>query len=188
MPTPVSFIEILQALGGQIVGDAALQAYCQAKWGKPLASRISFKRRTEIHVSELPLLLITRPRVTKRRDAPGGPIATGGVRLYLGFYQPGPDKMVGEQIGIEEMVEDAILRDTTLGDLANETEIKDSANDEGGKHPSCFTVMELEITYQRQPVAAAGSTIDDFLRVHADYDLVVPDGQIDATDDINLQS
>jgi hypothetical protein len=189
MANPVSFIEVLQALGNQIIGDASLQAYCQAKWGRNLKARISYRPRTEIHLGELPVLLITRPRVAKRRDAPGGPIATNAVRLYLGFYQPDQEKVVGEQIGLEEMVEDAILRDTSLGDVADEVSLGDSANDEGSKHPSCFTVMELEVAFQRQPVSAGdGSTIDDFLHMHADYDLAVPDGQVDATDDINPQS
>jgi len=184
---PVSFIAVLNALASQINGDANVQAFCQAKWAKNLVAKVSFRNRTEVHMDSLPILLITRPKVGKRHDASAGQEGLHSVRLYFGFYQPDQDKVVAEQIGLEELIEDAINRDTSLGDTADEVTILDSANDEGKKHPSCFTVMALDVLFQRLPLNEAdGSTIDDFLRMHAEYDLAALDGQTDAVDDIIL--
>lgn len=184
---PLSFASTLTALASQITGNAGVQAFCQAKWGRPLTAKVSFRNRAELNMASLPIVLITRPRVGKRRDTSGGPEGLHSVRLYFGFYQPDQDKVVTEQIGLEELIEDAINSDTSLADTADEVTIRDSANDEGKKHPSCFTVMDLDVLFQRQSVTdAEGSTIDDFLRMHAEYDLAVPDGQTDAIDDITL--
>lgn len=186
MPS-ISFVAALTALANQITGNTPLQAFSQAKWGKPLTAKLSFRRRTEVNLSALPTVLITRPRVSKRRDASGGQEGLHSVRLYFGFYQPDPDKVVGEQIGLEELLEDAINSDTSLGDTADEVNIGDSTNDEGKQHPSCFTVMDLGIIFQRQPLTDdEGSTLDDFLLMHAEYDMALPDKQIDAIDDITL--
>lgn len=183
----ISFVGALTALANQITGNAPLQAFSQAKWGKPLTAKLSFRHRPELNLSALPTVLITRPKVSKRRDASGGPEGLHSVRLYFGFYQPDQDKVVGEQIGLEELIEDAINSDTSLGETADEVTILDSANDEGKQHPSCFTVMDLGILFQRQPLTDdENSTLDDFLRMHAEYDMALPDGQIDAIDDITL--
>ncbi|MDH4319875.1 MAG: hypothetical protein OEV73_00100 [Desulfobulbaceae bacterium] len=174
----------LDNLAVQITGNEPLQAFAQQQWGKNVAARISFRRRTEIHASELPLVLITCPSRGKRTQISGGIMCQPQVRLYFGFYQPKSELVVAEQLVAEELIEDAIYGDTGLGDTVDRLDITASSNDEGAAAPTCFTVIDLQIEFTRGQVDV--DTLDDFLRTHTEWDMATPDGQIDAVDDLNI--
>lgn len=140
-----SFVDTLNSLKSALENDTALQAFCQAKWGKALTVKKVFKQRQELLIAELPVVLITRPirrtedGLARKKDN------KNTVRLYAGFHQADRDKALDETIGFEEAIETAVLADETLGGTAAATAFDSSQNDEGLFHPVYFTVMEFDI-------------------------------------------
>lgn len=143
-----SFTAVIDNLATTLTNSAALQAFCQAKWGKSVTVGKAFRQRTEIGLSDLPIILITRPAVTKlfRIGARDG-IHT--VRLYAGIHQPDKLKALAEFIELEEKIDDALLApDSNILGAISLSPIA-SQNDEGEFHPVYFTVMEVEISHRR---------------------------------------
>jgi len=137
-------IDALRALQALIESDSGLQAFSQWKWGKAVAARIVFKHRVEIRVNELPLVLITRPRVT-RKESTGAVVSANAVRLYAGFHQNDRDKGAAELIEFEEALEMLLRANQTLNGAANDLDSGESVNDEGAFHPVYFLTKELTV-------------------------------------------
>lgn len=141
----MSFVDTLNNIKTTLENDANLQAFCQEKWGKALTVKKVFKQRTEIHLNEFPLVLITRPTrraqegLTRRKDN------DHTVRLYAGFNQKDREKAQEETIGFEEAIDNAVIADRTRGGTAADTAFVSSQNDEGLFHPVYFQVIEFDI-------------------------------------------
>lgn len=144
-----SFTTVIDNLATVLTDNSALQDFCQKKWGKPLTVAKVFRQRTEIGLSALPIILITRPAVEKPYETIGAKEGRHTVRLYFGFHQADKNNALQEEIEYEEKIEDAILADSTLTGTAVYVKPKNSANDEGEFHPVYFTVMDIEIFHRR---------------------------------------
>jgi hypothetical protein len=84
-------------------------------------------------------------------------------------------------------VQRVVLSDPTHGGLAQDTSYSNSEKDRDADGAGFFGTVwvDFEIDYPMPSLKAVGS-IDDFLIFHASYDLVPPDGAIDAVDEIHL--
>ena len=143
-----SFTDVIDNIKTVLEADTALQAFCQAKWGRALNTVSAYRKRMEIGMDELPLILVTRPQ-TRNKNRHLIKDADHTVLLYCGFNQPDRDLVLAEQIRFIELIEDALLADVTRGGTAINTLIEDSVNDEGKFPPACFSVIALEIYYRR---------------------------------------
>lgn len=146
----MSFVSVLNKLETTLKTDADLNAFCQGAWKKPVSVELVFKHRTEISLSDLPLVLITRPALVKRQHMPYAEKAVHQVRMYAGFLQKTAQLAQSQQVGFEEAISNAVTKDGTLGGLALWAGVNDAVNDEGVYHPSYFTVIDIEICFQRE--------------------------------------
>lgn len=142
------FTDAITALKTQLQTDAALAAFCAAAWGKGLTVQVAYKRRVEIHESDLPLILITRPDM-KKKYLTGVRDGIHRARLYCGFLKADREQAQLDLIGFEEAIDDAILADYTLGGTVIKAIPTESANDEGEHRPVYFMVMDVEIHHRR---------------------------------------
>ncbi|WP_020675562.1 hypothetical protein [Geopsychrobacter electrodiphilus] len=147
----MSILAAILDLKSTLESDSALDAFCQARFGKSITVKTSYRNREEISMGECPVVLMTRPRVTRENGLNRRARGNHTVRLYFGFYQAdtaGDPRDTANQTAIEfeEAIEDAVSADTTRGGNASSTVPKDSVNDEGILHPVYFGVMEIEIT------------------------------------------
>lgn len=143
-----SFVTVYNNIITTLQNDSALAAFCDAKWGKMLTVLKVFKKRVEVNLADLPVILVTRPNIDKEflinaRDA------DNIVRLYAGFHQTDREKAMEEMIEFEEKIDDALMVDHTRGGNAKSTNPKTSANDEGEFHPVYFMVMDVAIKHRR---------------------------------------
>jgi len=139
----MSFTTVLDAIKATIETDSALLAIAAAKGWDPLTVKTTYKNRAEIALDELPIVMLSRPRVSRERSY-GSLTGTHTVRIYAGFYQPDVDKRVAELIEFEELIVAALEEDPTLGDLVEGITPGESVNDEGATD-TCFLVQEIEI-------------------------------------------
>ena len=180
----MSFVPIMTAIKACLEEDADLQAFCKEVWTRELSARLAFKKRQEIPLKDLPLVMITSPSVGRREESSLGREAWRRVRLYAGFYQKDGARGVLEQILFEELIDAALARDTSLDGAALEMRFLDSANDEGVYQPAWFTAMDIEVLYSRQWTDT--DNLADFLVFHAGYDLAKPDDQLEAEDTVEV--
>lgn len=145
-----TFNDVLDRVKTLIENDSVLAAFCTEKWGRAPSASVRFRSRREIGFAELPLILITRPQVTNRERVRHGRSGRHTVRLYAGFMQKDPELGAAELVEFEEKIEDALTRDNPFSDLALEAAVGDSINDEGAQPPAYFTVMHLEVLFQRK--------------------------------------
>lgn len=148
-----SFTEVIDNIKTTLEGNTALTTFCTTKWGKVATVLKSYRYRTEIHIDELPVILITRPSLDKTQVALGSKMRNGDnlVRLYIGFKQDDRTKALDEMIGLEEKIDDALMVDPFRGGKAESTLPTQSANDEGPVNSIYFTVMEINIKHRRIP-------------------------------------
>lgn len=131
--------------------DADLAAWIAATFpGKTLKVIKAYKRRQEINVADLPLVMITAPK-RRRTDGPIGQRRyISDVLIYFGFHFDGNRELAPDLVDQgESLIEDALLKDSRRGGTAVDTEYEDSANDEGANHPTYFSVLQFSITTQR---------------------------------------
>ncbi len=180
----MSFAPIIAKIKSVLETDPYLKAFCKETWTKELNVRLAFKKRQEIPMKDLPVVLVTSPNVGKREEKASGREAWRRVRLYAGFYQKDMGRGVLEQILFEELIDAALAKDTSLGETALDMRFLDSANDEGIYQPAWFTVIDIEVLYSREWTDLDG--LGDFLELHAGYDLAAPDEQIEAEDHMEV--
>jgi hypothetical protein len=144
----MSFTAVIDNLVATLQNDTALTAYCNSEWGKGLTVKPVYKHRTEINLTDLPIVLITRPTLKKIFLVGGPRNEVHTMRLYCGFHQPDRAKALAEFIEYEEKIDGALIADRNRGGHAIETDPLTSINDEGEFHPVYFMVMEANITVE----------------------------------------
>lgn len=141
----MSFIAKINALKVRLENNQALQNFCMNKFNKRLTVLKVFRDRTEISLSDLPIVMITRPQVN-RTFAGYMPKIEQIIYLYAGFHQIDREKAIDNSIEFEELLEEAINQKTQVsGDIPMAIMPGDSANDEGMFHPVYFLVMHLTV-------------------------------------------
>lgn len=143
-----SFVDVLKQLQSIINTDQPLQLYIAENFDRPLTVKISYSDREEINLTELPLALITRPRLNKTssnmaRDS------INTIRIYLGFNQSDKVRGMEQLIELEELFDDLFMNNYSLGGLVTSALPTESANDEGAYHPSYFVVMDISVQHRR---------------------------------------
>ncbi len=147
----MSFKPVTDNIKSTLAADTALAAWLAVKFpGKVLKVVKAFKRRQEINVSDLPVIMITSPRRVKSEGPLGGRRYDSTVMLYAGFHYDGDrENAPGMVEEFESLIEDAILKDRRRGATAVLTEFEDVANDEGASHPIYFSVLQFSILTER---------------------------------------
>lgn len=141
-----SFYTALTAL--KTILTDGLQNFCSQKWGKLPTVTISYKKRAEITLDEFPLVLITRPQVDNQDGATGFYQTNHTILLYVGFCEHDREKAAAAVIEFEETIESLIRTDPTLNVSVMDTDIVNSANDQGNFHPVYFFVVELKARHR----------------------------------------
>ncbi len=104
-----------------------------------------FKQRVEVSISELPIVLITRPQRSTEEGLARRKDNEHTVRLYAGFHNTDRETALDNLLYYEEYIDAAVTADPERGGTAASTEFVTSQNDEGLFHPVYFTVIELRI-------------------------------------------
>lgn len=146
----MGFTEVLDRLKNVLVTNKNLQTLSMIAWKKQVAVKVMFRKRVEIPLSDMPVILITRPAVRDRDHVRDRQTARHTVRLYCGFVQNNHEAATAQQVDFEEAIDDALTKGNPLRDMALETNVTDSVNDEGYFHPTYFTVMDVEILHERK--------------------------------------
>lgn len=141
----MSFIAVIDQVVSALQNNAALASFCQSKWGRGLTVRKEFRKRTEINLVELPILLLTRPQVGKTPEVSGAKVPLHTVRLYMGFHQTDKTKALDEMVEFEELVDAAVMSAYRHDDQTVKMHPVQSINDEGEFHPVYSIVAEFGI-------------------------------------------
>jgi len=144
----MSFQDVIENIKETLTGDAALRSYLIAAFGKELTVTTGYRVRVEIGLEQLPYVLLTRPD-TEKDFVSGGRDGKHTVRIYFGFYAENKEEAAKHLIRIEELIDDALLKDYTRGGHAIWTHPTLSSNDEGRHHPTYFFVSDIEILHRR---------------------------------------
>ncbi len=140
----MGFTPTLKKIESVLKADATLQDYASQRWGKRITVKVTWRNRTEISASDLPLIMITRPTVRRSRNSYGKITSNPRARFYAGFYQPEEALRQFELIELEELILAALEASSELAALVDNMTPADGANDEGALGECCFTVQEIE--------------------------------------------
>lgn len=140
-----SFTLVTDKIKSLLELDSDLKSYCASKFGGSAIVKKAYKKRIEIGLDQLPVILITRPMIQQQQETNIPSYErTHTIRLYCGFHQPDEELAQDQVIGFEEYIDQAILKDDrTLGNLVDHIWPGDSMNDEGYFHPVYFIVKEF---------------------------------------------
>jgi hypothetical protein len=149
----LGFNDTLNDLKTTLEGNAALLSFCNSRFTKNHTVKRVFKKRTEIALDELPIILITRPTVKPGEWRPSERDYTHTVPLYCGFQCD--DRELGQELLIEfeEILDAAVLvykEPNRLPQGITDIDPRDTINDEGYFHPVYFFVKDVEISETRQ--------------------------------------
>lgn len=128
--------------------DVALADFCTTTFGNPLAVVKKYKKRMEITMDRMPIIMVTRPTVSSKQEnnAPAYD-RRHSVLLYCLFVQPDHDLGFDQLIEFEELIDQAVLsEDRTLNNLVDHIDPGESSNDEGMFHPVYAMVKEYIIS------------------------------------------
>lgn len=143
-----SVFDALKALKNTLETDPALSSFAMHDFYRELSVRLAYRNRDELNVGDLPVIIITRPRVTKQFRT-GVVDGDHTVMMYMVFTQEDREKATEELITFEELVDDAIRSNNTLNGTAINVTPVESVNDEGKNHPIYCIVTELTIQHRR---------------------------------------
>ncbi len=148
MSGTASFVDVMNSLVTILQGDNVLTDFCLETWGKAPTVRKVYRKRTEINLDDLPIVLITRPVVTKKtltqaRDS------KHDVRFYCGFQEDDAEKGPDYLVRFEEFLDDVLTANPTILGTVGNMILGESANDEGALHPIYFFVAEAEVHHRR---------------------------------------
>lgn len=143
-----SFVTVLDKIVDVLKTDANLTAFCKTL-GKAQTVRKGLKKREEILINELPIIMLTAPQQTSEQAASGVLYKNYTLRLYCGFDEPDRVKAVDNLIKFEEFVEQALLNSTSLDSMVALLVLGNSANDEGFYHPAYFFAKDFTVTAER---------------------------------------
>lgn len=135
-----SFVDVINDLVSCLQTDTDLQNFCKSRWNKTLIVSKVFKHRTEINLSDLPIILLTWPGVEE-----GSTEDDNTIRLYSGFHQPVRELALEETIQFQEYIRLAVLKDKERNKLALYTRKRSVVTDEGYYHPVYFSVRDIGI-------------------------------------------
>lgn len=143
-----SFDDAMLKIKSVLETDAALSSFCASTWGKEITVKRVFRRRTEIGLEQLPVILMTHPEVVKSYRV-GARDGVHTIRLYCGFREEDREKAQAHFIRLEELIDDALLapEPDTLGVFY--VDPSDSVNDEGALHPVYFMLMDMKVQHRR---------------------------------------
>lgn len=141
-----SFSDDISAMLSIISQDPDLTALLATITSRPLTAKKVFKNRTEIPTKDYPLLMATRPTVkTAVQDDYSG-VKTHQVRFFFGFYTDNRDAVQDWLVQFEELMEAAIMADTTLGGRVENVAPGECSNDQGKFHPVYFMVKDFYVS------------------------------------------
>ena len=144
-----SFNDNLNEIVSVLSADVDLRNYCLQTWGKELTITREFQNKTEVHISSLPLCMITRPEMTPTWEVANSVNRKHTVRLYLGFQENLRNLAQEALIRLEEFVEQALLKEGLFSpDIYLEP--GKSSNDEGSRHPVYFLVKDVNIFTEKE--------------------------------------
>jgi hypothetical protein len=146
----MSFTDVIDDLKTKLETNAALMAFCMEQWGNSLTVRKVYKKRIAVSLDELPLIMITAPRVDPREWTIGEIEREHRVRLYCGFHQEDLSLAQDQLVEFEELIEDVVLeyKQSGGGDLPAgilDIDPGPAENDEGSYHPVYFLVKDVQI-------------------------------------------
>lgn len=146
----MSILPALKQLKTTLLGDAALTSFCHTNFNKKLTIKRCYRDREEIGMDECPIILVTRPSVDRENGLNRRSRGIHTARLYFGFYQPdvsGDAREAGSDTAVEfeELIESALVADTTLAGTVSAVVPGTSINDEGSLHPIYFGVMDVTL-------------------------------------------
>ena len=123
-----------------------LVEFGQDKWGKEFTVKRRFQKKTELGTSEMPVILIIRPEVVKdfQLQARDG---THTVLLFVGFLQDDRELAQAELVELEEILDDAVLANYTLGDTVLSAMPGPSTNE--SEHPKYWLIMQVDVLHRR---------------------------------------
>jgi hypothetical protein len=151
----LGFNDALNSLAATLGADPGIAAFCSATFnGATLTVQRVFQDATEISLSQLPIMLMTRPHVTEGRYWNGVGEFTHLVRLYVLFHEPVIANVQDDLVYFDEVVEAAILSYRNAGQFpAGVLDIRpgSSTNDEGKRNAdnNYKFVKEVEIDERR---------------------------------------
>lgn len=146
----MSLVQAIEQVRNVLDTDLQLEDWVSAYMSGPLKVVTAFKRRQELVLADLPIIMVTAPRKTSISGTIGQRFYSVALTLYLGFNFSGvKEEALALMEAFEAVVEDAILRDRTLTGFVREVTFESSANDEGSNHPNYFSVMQFNMTLQR---------------------------------------
>lgn len=145
----ISFNDNLNEIVIALSGDTDLRNYCIQTWGKELTVTREFQNKTEVHISSLPICMITRPEMTPSWEVANSLHRKHTVRLYLGFQEDLRSQAQESLIGLEELVEQALLKEGVLSPNVY-IESGKSSNDEGSRHPVYFLIKEMDFFTEKE--------------------------------------
>lgn len=144
-----SFTDVLDKLEEVLEQDADLKAFCNEKYGKDLSARRTVRQIDELPPEDFPLVMISRPR-QKAKNLPGMQAdVSHQVLLYIVFQQDEMDLALDEVIQIDELIDQALLRNLNLGGLAKNIDTSEgSENSEHAWHPVYAIVKGIMVIQQ----------------------------------------
>jgi hypothetical protein len=151
----LAFNDALNSIAATLAADPGIAAFCSSTFnGNSLTVERVFQDATEISLSQLPIMLMTRPHVTEGRYWNMVGEFTHLVRLYVLFHEPVIANVQDELVEFDELVEAAIVTYRNAGvfpDGVLDIRPGASTNDEGKKNAdnNYAFVKEIEIDERR---------------------------------------
>ncbi|HAR45393.1 MAG TPA: hypothetical protein DCS05_04240 [Nitrospiraceae bacterium] len=143
-----SFNTALDELVTLLQYNPGLVALCEQYWSKQLTILRVFRNRTEVLLTDLPLVMVTRYQLDpgyQENSVYGG----HKLRLYYGFHQDDRLKAQVQTVAFEEALRDALLVDPSTNGTTENVTPGTAVNDEGQNHPVYFGVMEVDVMHKR---------------------------------------
>jgi len=131
-----------------------LQDYAQEHFDRVFTVTRKFKPRDQLQPADLPLIMVTRPKVAKTYKT-GARDGSHTISLYVGFFQPDEEnedaleKAQIHTVRIEELIDDFFMANYNLGSTVQEAMPTTSENDEGFFHPVYFNRMDVIVNHRR---------------------------------------
>lgn len=144
-----SFTDVVDLIVSALKNNADLASFCTTNFKEALIVRKGIKRREEIGVHELPIVMVTVSGQQTSYGAGRLLYREYTVRFFCGFRQEDRTKAPDQVLKFEELIEQAVLTDAALNGDASSSTPGDSAYDEGFFHPVYFQVKEFKVMVER---------------------------------------
>lgn len=162
---------IIENIVFTLADDAALQAFALEKWGQPLTIIKGHRRKREISLDSLPLVMVTRPQGSENVNGLGA----SALRLFYGFMHDDHALAVDQSIEFVDLIRAALRKDKRRGGQSQTTVFGPQVIDEGYGHPEYFGVMAVSTPFYGQQITV--ETTDGLMDSLGDF-LMGADGEI----------